>query len=350
MKRFFAIALGLAALAGAGYAGYWHYLAAQIAPAVSAWAEAQRGNGYRIAFEEVAVTGFPGPFQVRIAKPVLGRPDAASPWEWRAEAVLSTSGPITSREVDYQVPDGGRLTYAAADGLAPAVATSRVATGRIALDERGEPNFGELALQDLRIALPAGDESVEAARALLEARHLPASGPAARDGRIAFSWTLDEVRLPAQRAGPLGPRVARFAASAQLEGTGPELAAQTGTRAAVTAWRDGDGRLVIRAFELDWGPLRVSLSGTVSLDPEMRPAGQLDTAIRGYRETTQTLVQAEMMKPKDAATALVVLDLLSKRSADGGARVLQLPVTARDGQLSVGPMPLATLPPLDLPD
>jgi hypothetical protein len=92
---------------------------------------------------------------------------------------------------------------------------------------------------------------------------------------------------------------------------------------------------------LAWGPLKLSGSGTFSLDDQLRPLAAANTSVQGATETLQAVADAGLMKSGDAQLAALGLALL----ADGQGRV-KVPLTAQDGELSSGPLKLAKLQPI----
>ena len=287
---------------------------------------------------------------MHVADPVLAGTNGEDRWEWRSGAVEAQGGPFDYGEFTYRVTDGGWLRYQGRRAGGPLDAVAEVASGTIWLNTRGEPDRGDVSVAGLRITLPDGESALHAATARLEGRHTAASAPYAQDGSIDIAWSLDGLDLPAENAGPLGPHIARFSAETRIAGTGAALA-QLGTgRAAATAWRDGNGRLVVQSLVLNWGPLRLKTSGALSLDEQMRPRGSLETRIQGYRETAQALVDAGLVRSKDIIPALIVLDFMAKPPKEGGPKAVTLPLVAERGRLSVGPVPIGKVPPLTFSD
>lgn len=350
MKKLFAAVVVLAVLAAGAYAGYWYYLAKRVEPAVADWADSLWETGYSFAYGAIEVSGFPGRFRVHVADPVLTGTNGEDRWEWRSGAVEAQADPFAYGEITYRVADGGWLRYQGRRAVGPLDAVAETASGTIWLNTRGEPDRGDVSVAGLRITLPDGESALHAATARLEGRHTAASAPYAQDGSIDIALSLDGLDLPAENAGPLGPHVARFSAETRIAGTGAALAQLGNSRAAATAWRDGNGRLVVRSLLLDWGPLRLKTSGALSLDEQMRPRGSLETRIQGYRETAQALVDAGLVRSKDIIPALVVLDFMSKQPKEGGPRAVTLPLVAEGGRLSVGPVPIGKVPPLSFAD
>ena len=73
-------------LAGATYTVYWFYVAARIPAAVASWAADQGEDGYDVAYSDVEVSGFPGPFRIHVTDPIVSSATKASPGSGKAAA------------------------------------------------------------------------------------------------------------------------------------------------------------------------------------------------------------------------------------------------------------------------
>lgn len=342
-------ALAAVLVAAGAYSLYWFSVADGVPAAVAEWAETQRGRGYTVSYGPVEVTGFPLAFVVTVDAPVLGQEAAPAPWRWQGGVLESRVGPFRFHSVPYRVRGGSTLTYSSPRLEKPLIATAAATAGRLTLDAAGEPDYGDVVFGDVIVLLPDGERRAAAERIRLESRHHPAADRASRDGSVDLAWRIEGLELPADRAGPLGPRIARLAGETELSRISADLAGLDGQRRTVAAWRDGGGKLLLRGLTLDWGPLLLFAEGALSLDREMRPLGDIRTRVQGYREVLQALVKSGLVKLEDASKAAIVLDLLSKTPADGGRPVLELPLSARDGTLFLGPFQLGTLPAVEFP-
>jgi hypothetical protein len=77
----------------------------------------------------------------------------------------------------------------------------------------------------------------------------------------------------------------------------------------------------------------------------MRPIGAGKARVEGYDATIDALRAGRWIRGKEAFTAKTVLGLLAKETADGN-KAVTVALTAQDGLLYVGPLPLLRLPPL----
>jgi hypothetical protein len=100
----------------------------------------------------------------------------------------------------------------------------------------------------------------------------------------------------------------------------------------------------------DWGPLNLDGSATVALDEHMQPMGAGTARIAGYAATLDALVATHVINARAALAAKAVLGLMARTPADGGAPVVEVPLTLQDGALSVGRIPLGRMPELSWPD
>ena len=154
---------------------------------------------------------------------------------------------------------------------------------------------------------------------------------------------MSEAEITERLRLPLGQTIARLDLDARLRGGLP----RDFGKAAVEAWRRGGGAVEIEASDLRWGPAGMQAAGTVMLDEQMRLAGSLRTVLQGYAETVAALEAAQLIRRRDAATVHIALDLLARRGPDG-ARVVSLPVTARNGAVYFGPVRVFKLRPIPL--
>lgn len=348
-KRLVIAVFSVLLLAVAAYAVYWRVFATRIPDIIATWAAQQRARGYVVSYGKIAVTGFPGVFRVSVVDPVLARADTRAVWRWHGGAIVSRVGPFDFRATPFRVTGGSNLTYAAPPGARPVAATAARLSGRVMLTAGGQPDDGVLKLEKLRLRAPDDAGGIRAASARVEARWQAPTGNSAHNGRVDFTWTVSDIDIPKGRAGPLGPRVRRFSGATSLTRLGADLARIDDPRAAIIAWRDGKGKLLIHALRVAWGPLLFQAEGTLALDKDMRPLGTMRTRTQGYREILAALVRKGLVPRDRAAKILLMLNFFSRKPAGGGPREIALPLAARDGALYLGPVKLAPLPPLSPP-
>lgn len=346
---FLTVTTALLVLAGATYTVYWFYVAARIPAAVAAWAAEQGEAGYDVAYSDVEVSGFPGPFRIHVTDPIVSLRDEGQPWIWQSRRVEGSVGPFGRSPIHYNIPGAATLKYRS-PGVDEQISVSTAASrGHVTLNGDGEPEFAVADLDELRVTLAESMEYARVAQAHLEGRHRAASKTDSRDGDVRLSWSLRDVILPEDQAGPLGPNIAGFSGDTRITRISADLARMDDPQTALNAWREGGGEVPIHEIKLDWGPLKLTAQGLLALDADMRPSGVIETRTTGYRETIEALVRDGTVKKGDASTALFILEVMAQKPKDGGPKVLRVPFKAQQGELFIGAIRIGPLPALRIP-
>lgn len=110
-------------------------------------------------------------------------------------------------------------------------------------------------------------------------------------------------------------------------------------------WRAGGGALDISQLKLTWLPLIIEAKGTITLDKELYPLGSFSSDIIGYQDALGDMVKLGWIKKKKARNAFYILELMSVPDEEFG-RKLTVPITLQNRKLSVGPLSLIKLRPL----
>ncbi len=111
-------------------------------------------------------------------------------------------------------------------------------------------------------------------------------------------------------------------------------------------WRDEKGMFKIDTLRASWGTLEINANGTIALDDQMRPMGDLGTTLVGYDDALSIIVQAGYVKAKDSQAASFALNLLGGENAQGQKQIT-IPLTMEDGRLFLGPVKLLKLEALE---
>jgi hypothetical protein len=166
---------------------------------------------------------------------------------------------------------------------------------------------------------------------------------------IALRLSAEAITLPPPPApqAALGPHIA----SATIEGTldGMLPADATSPLAAATGWRDSGGAVTLRRIAVGWGPLGVTGSAAFKLDAALQPDLSATLRLVGMEETLTALAAANAIKPRAAQAAKAVVGLMAHAPEGGGTPGVEVPLALRDGTLSLGLIPLATVGKLDWP-
>ncbi|MBB4210874.1 hypothetical protein EV659_103360 [Rhodothalassium salexigens DSM 2132] len=334
--------LVLSALAALGlmlaYAGVWHWQADRLrATLVERLAAVDGRAGVTLANGPVAVGGFP--FRLVLSVPDLtldlsGDGLRARLALGRVEAVSHLWTP------DHWVVRGADVAGHGAFADGPALALQAAAV-RASLTERDTAGW-RLGLEVPALALgpPGAAPALVLDRALLVVDGAEATETQGvrlpRTGRLALR--AERARLvggDAPAAGPLGRTIEAPALRVALHGVLGGVG-----RADLADWRDAGGTLELDRLSGDWGGVAASVNGSLALDEAFRPFGAATLVVD---DPSALIGQA-------AALGMVPADVArSVSAATAGATPARLAMMVQDGVLTLGPVALATLPPLLAP-
>lgn len=343
-RRLTILACVVLVLVAVGLSAFWLYGAERLKQTVANIEGNWHAQGGELSYENFRLDGFPMWFRIRVDKPVVGLPQARSPWHWEGPPVRMRMSPFAPR---------GRILFPGAHKLvitvfgAPVTLTidAKSAEGRY----RGRTSEAryEVVGDTLNVAINgqpplnvrALDFEVTQIRGVTG--HLK---PSAR-----FSFEIDDVTLP---AGSLPEQFrSRPIDLALLQGQVLGPFTPDFNRAAATAWRNVGGTVEVESVELRWGPLKLVAVGTMALDENLQPLAALTATITGFNETIDALASTGAIQKNEADSAKTLLGLLAKPPRLlGGPPEITVPVTIQNQRLSMGPVALMTLPSIEWPD
>jgi hypothetical protein len=263
------------------------------------------------------------------------------------------------RRVEFSAPGAHHFDYGPARRRRQATLRAEDAAATLALDERGRAQ--QLAIRLAPIGfVPWRDGPQTAARSLALTFTAPDSGAASDSGAapdggatpaapadqphrrpsLHLTAEIAEMDLPPGTRAALGRRIESLVVTAVITGRlarGPLIQA-------LEAWRRDGGVIEVERLALNWAALGLDADGTIALDANLQPMGALTARIAGFRETVEALVAAGNVRPRDGLTAKIVLGLLARTPEGGGRPRITAPLSLRDRQLRIGPVPLLRLP------
>lgn len=340
------IAVALPLVAIIGYAAFWFTVAGTVDKQIKAWIDRQRAQGIEITTGDQQTSGFPFRITVQIATPAAHWPGG----RWSGPGLTLSGVPWDWRRINWQAPGDHRIEWTGRDGAA------RSAKLRAQhLEGWGEAGAGNLPrveawLTDGELTVPDGSIT---ARGLL----LQVSPPTASDDRDAagtdatglapgprlpISLDAKGVVLPPTYATALGREIDRLALEMSLNGP---LTAGPWPQPALR-WRDAGGILQISQLGVSHGPLNLTGDGTMAIDGAGQPEGAFTARVTGFAETIEALREQGIVDARSAGAVQIVLGLFAKGPADG-PRVLNVPLTLQDRTVSLGPVKLFRLKPVD---
>lgn len=329
-------------LAAAAYTAYWFLAFETLRSQFQAWVEQQRVEGKRITYYSEERSGFPFVIRLTLREMLVTAPEGVS---W-----LST---LTGLETRPLTGDQLRLSFGGEQELRLPVHGDAVAISARAeqLTVDLQPSSGSesavLTASNLTVSLKqrAGALLVPSLNATLTRAPVSAAGTdgAAWSGGQRLSLAASGIALPEGMAWPLGRTVAEIALAARLigaplgEGPWPQ---------AVAGWLEAGGHVAIERLALVYGPLSLAGDGTLAIDRQGQPSGELSLRIAGLPPTVDALVDRGILSPGAAETVLALAQALAPAGPDG---TVVLPLTLRNQALTLGGMTVARVPPLPLP-
>jgi len=325
------------------YTAFWFVLALTAHEQVTYWVEQQREKGFAVRYDTMKSTGFPFSIKVEISSPGFGAPNVKQPWGWEGAHVSLFLKPWDMETIRVVTTGQQMLAF-------PLNGRTETFTGEIGRAE-AEISFSNDTPQSIRIALKGLDLKPQA----------PSSGKInivmgdidldqnARDtgDHLSPSWTLaavaQQVSLPWLKASPLGNEVQHATINGRVLGViekGPLIES-------LEDWRDNGGTVELAKLNVQNGPLKINTNGTLALDGQLQLIGALTAHIEGFFETVDALKRLNVVSPRDAITAKMVLGVLARKPTGGGPATLNAALTLQEGRLYAGPVGLLKIPEID---
>ena len=310
------------------YGGFWWVVAGMIRDGITDWAEARRAEGFELTYETLAIDGFPGRIAVTLTRPSVARPASggAAGWRWRASRLAAEMSPFAPDRIAITLPDVQRLDYGGRQ------MEITVARGVAVYTPPGEaPESLAVEASAIAVASPGGRFTLDSLTGLIR-----------RGGEALIELEIDGLglTLAARVKTILGREIKLVAVTASHDGALPE----DFSGPALAAWSTGGGTVEFERLDLEWGAVEIAAEGTLTLDAELRPEAAFSAEIAGYGGLLDGLAEGGGMKPRDASFAKTFLNLMAKRVS--GRRVIKVALTAQNGTLFVGPLPLIKLAPV----
>lgn len=271
----------------AAHTVYWQVTRHALQDGLQDWISRRIASGWRIETGPQTTGGWPLAAEVTLSRLTVTAPDR-SRWE---------SGRVTLR-VDLASP------------------------GRLQVDAPGVH----------RVTLPDGTIRFDADQLHLD---FPLT---AADASATFNLAAREISTPLSL--PFGS--ATLSASGSIR---PVMALpEAGIATVVRQWHDRDGSLDLSRFALLWGPLDINGKAGLALDARLQPIGRASARITGYAQAITELAGAGRLPPQAAMLATMALNILA-----GDSRTAEVNLSLQANRLSMGPIPLLTVPDLAWP-
>ncbi len=330
------LALSVAILLLLAYTAWWSALSGRVRTALAqAPGKALAEKGIILDIRDPVIGGFPLSVTVEISGARAQWPTGtvlelgavtASAFAWDPTAIsVTSSAPL-------------RLDLAGSARHDPVSGTANALSLQADLGLDGKPRRVAGSLTGIR-TLTAMPWAAASATVTWTAPAQQPEGPTDPQGQV--SLVISDLDLPGAVPAPLKRRIEQISLSYEPRGPLPAKPSVAG----MTAWRDGGGTLEILGARVLWSGMDLRANATIALDSAMQPEGAGAAELSGGQTLIDMVAQSGNVKPEQVEAVKAGLSMLSKRT-DDGRNVLRVPVTLQNSRLFVGPLHVATLPPI----
>lgn len=328
----------------AGLAAYglmWRATANGVRDSIVQFQAAQRSLGREVSWDSLDVTGFPYRVEGVVNTLRYTAPDQGN--AWTADKIVVHMQPLALGRISVSFEGQQRYFYARERLIDTDVHANKATVtlspngeGRERIDVDVKGLTGRATFDDVKLNFIVNDATggIDVAKA-----HTPGGMP-----RIEVTARLQNVALRGALAVnlPLGPSIQLIdidaGAKLPLHLPEPSLSALLG------AWRRTGTPVDLRRFDLDWGGVTLSASGTFTLDTHSLPEGRFNVRIGNHPRVLEILEESGWINAEMRGTLKRALDALAFVSPDQQRRV-SLPVRIADGNVYLGPVKVASLLP-----
>ncbi|MFC3616205.1 DUF2125 domain-containing protein [Lutimaribacter marinistellae] len=328
MLRLVRVLLILAAL----WSLYWFAAAYGLRSSVSNWFAAREAEGWQADYADLATSGFPLRHLTTLTAPALA--DPATGTAWRADWLTFDSPAIWPGRQTLRFADTPqRLSYFDQTAVIEAQGMSaelHLAPG-VALElERMALTSGPWALRQ------EGGPLAEAQSLTLEMVQTD-DAPTYRIAASAEAFTPGDGLRRMLRPTSALPRSFE---TAQAEMT--VTFDKPWDRTALEERRPQPQAVDLRLAELHWGELRLFATGSLSIDEQGIPTGEVAIKAENWREMLAMAQAAGALPPQAVEPAARVLGMLA--GLGGNPKALDAQLNFREGFVALGPIPLGPAP------
>lgn len=324
MRKLTLIVIVLAGL----YSGYWFIGASATERAMSAQLDDMNASGWTVAYSDLSTAGFPSRFDTSVTDVDVKSPNRRTTWAAPFLQALSLS--YKPNEAILAFPNQQVITQ---DGVPLTINSTGL---RASVKVAATP---ALPLQN--ITAETGTFSIDGPRGTLMSiskgiTAVRVAGPAPSQYDVFLD--LEALTLPDDVQQLIDPSGALPASFDQFTIDGSiHLDAPLDRNAASETPRPT--KIALNGMTITWGGLQLRGKGEIDIDGSGMPTGRITITAQNWRDLITVAVNAGLLDQGVANTAQNMGALLS-----GGSAELSVPVTFKNGRMSLGPLPIGPAP------
>jgi len=368
-KRSWTIGLTLLVVVSILASAGWWISARNAKQAVQQWSENGGSDGLAAAWSDFTVGGYPFRIEGRFADPTIDLIRGDQIIRWHAPSLDVSFSPLTPRRMRVDLTGHHELTVQDGDSEARMLVL-QAATGWAEIERHQDEDLPrEIVFEFAGVsALDSDTPQLLAAtisgsfqrRTTSDDRSADAisNGDATAMATAIAKLRVEGLTLPGDLILPFSEPVDVIEIDLALAEGATDLLAGRVNAARLGAWRDAGGYLAVRRAHIGWGPLTANATGRLSVDAALQPHGQIDTRAAGLEDMIASMESRGLIDTNSAAVArLAIIGLGSfgqnqSDAADNGSTSdngLLVPFTIGDRSIRLGPLKLADLPELEIP-
>ena len=315
----------------AGYGGYWYVSTLLVRQNVADWVAGQRMEGWQTSLGSVSISGFPFDLNVKINNLIAQSP---SGWGISLPAIDVKISPFWPYALKTALPASFNVATPTTGWMSVSASTSSEVT--LTLGRRSRLEAVDLQANNLQISTPLNAYRLQSLS--FSGKYLGVSLRRSNRPTLSFDLTARGFTLPDSVQGGMSRTISSLILTGRIIGNVPGGPID----GALALWRDNNGSLELLRADLDWPPLRLSSSGTLSLDSQMQPVGTGVGTAQNVQQTFERMVESGFLSGSDATMARYALGLLNNQAK--AQKNLSVSLSIQDGQFYTGSAPLFKVP------
>ncbi len=324
-------------IASVGWAAYWFVGSNGVQSGFAAWFEDRRSKGWAAEYTTLETKGFPNRFDTTFTDLVLADTNTGLAWEAPFFQLLALSYRPT--HVIAIWPDSQLI--ATPIEKYKVHSTDMRASFAIEPDTYLSLDRAILTAEDIAIWASNSEQPTQIKALNLAVEHVPTTPSDYRLGISAdgFSPALP-WRVQVDPAGTLPETLDALSADITVTFDEPW------DRRAVEIERPQPIKIAIKLAEARWGQLALQAAGSVTVDKNGRPTGEIVIKARNWREILRLAVASGMIPQSIAEPLENGLGVLAQLA--GNPKTLDIPLNFSNGSVNLGPVPIGPAPILTL--
>lgn len=308
----------------------WQIAAAQYRGQIDHWIEEGRANGYVIDYDDRQQFGYPFRIILRFTGLHWRNADGI-----KFEASDIDIGALPWFTQDFVAKFKQRTTITAPldkpdDAL---VLSGEHGEAHVSVTPDGHWIVSTIDVDGARVG-HAPDNLIQASKLTATATR-PVEGPHDHhEAGLILSAEASNIFLPQGLNLPFGDRMASIKMDMRVMGAIPDFR----LRSSVDAWNKNSGIVEFDRLRVEWGPLMMSLKGTLGFDDDLQPEGAFSGAVAHHEKVFMALMNGGYIPARQEDMLNSAMRLFAHPLRQDGIDGIEMPITVQLGGLFLGPV------------